>query len=278
MVMVMKKKITFKEITTIEDLLTYLKEKGRNHNYYYHYTSWDSFCKIYNGKSFLLTRGNSLNINDQHEAIMKGSWEEWNKTYIGSFSFGAAENMAMWGLYGLPWEDAVRIAIPKKAMLAWIDGIKTAYLWKNTVQQSVDVEVCLGDMVYVSGNSRSDNLQLTHRELTFETSNRYGLNGVSTDARMTGHIKNYAWRYENEVRLHIRLPHGTGYEKILIDIPEAVLSEISITTGPSFVYKGDGLYQSLLEKGKIQSSAFENLVHYRPLCSFCRKGPFVRNY
>lgn len=209
---------------------------------------------------------------------MKGTWEEWNKTYIGSFSFGAAENMAMWGLYGLPWEDAVRIAIPQKAMLNWIDGIDTVYLWDKNGSQPISAKICLSDMVYVSGQSYSNKLQLTHRDSTFDTTNKRGLYGVSSDPRMTGHIKNYAWKYENEVRLHIRLTQSTGFEKILVKIPPSVLSEITVTTGPSFVYKGDDLQQLLWAEGRIENSGFENLVKYRPLCSLCNNGPFTRNY
>ena len=63
------------DVKNVEELISFLETKGTNHNYYYHYTSWDSFVKIYTGSSFLLTRGNSLTINDQHEALMKGSWD-----------------------------------------------------------------------------------------------------------------------------------------------------------------------------------------------------------
>ncbi len=70
-------------------------------------------------------------INDQHEALMKGSWNIWNRTYIGSFSYGSSENMAMWGLYGLPWEDAVRLEIPRVFMLNWIKSIEYVELWNN---------------------------------------------------------------------------------------------------------------------------------------------------
>ena len=115
----------------IDDLLKFLVYSGRNHRTYYHYTTWNSFEKIYNQASFLMTRGNSLQINDQHESKMKGSWNEWNKTYIGSFSFGDSENMAMWGLYGTPWENAVRIALPQKAMLNWVNQADSAYIWEN---------------------------------------------------------------------------------------------------------------------------------------------------
>ena len=273
----MKQTDYFKGLSNIDSLLEYLENKGRAHKCYYHYTSWDSFSKIYNGASFLLTKGNSLTINDQHEALMKGAWEEWNRLYIGSFAYGSAENMAMWGLYGLPWEDAVRIAIPKKAMLQWIDNINEVSLWNNGIVATIPTNGCLSDIVYVSGASNQNRLQLTHRDATFETINRQGLHGIDKDCRMTGHIKNYAWRYENEVRLLIRLPYSTGYEKIMVKIPEEVLNEIKVTTGPSFLYKNDDLYKMLQKEGKIESSGFEGLVRYRPLCNLCQNGPFVRN-
>lgn len=80
-----------KDVTDVDALVSFLKTKGENHKCYYHYTSWDSFLKIYENASFLLTRGNSLNINDQHEALMKGSWSTWNRTYIGSFAYGQSK-------------------------------------------------------------------------------------------------------------------------------------------------------------------------------------------
>lgn len=268
--------LKYKDISDISELMGYLEQKGRNHEYYYHYTSWDSFAKIYEGESFLLTRGNSLSINDQHEALMKGAWEEWNKTYIGSFSYGHAENMAMWGLYGLPAEDAIRIAISRKAMNIWINDIHDVYLWENGPVSRISGEIHLSDIVYVNGKSNSNDLQLTNSNYTIWTTTKVGLHGVDRDPRMTGYIKNYAWRYENEVRLHIHLTRNTGYEKIMIKIPPAVLNTIEITTGPSFRYKSDALYKRLYEEGKINPSSFTNLVHYRPLCSFCQNSPFTR--
>ena len=48
-----------KDVTDVDALVSFLKTKGENHKCYYHYTSWDSFLKIYENASFLLTRGNS---------------------------------------------------------------------------------------------------------------------------------------------------------------------------------------------------------------------------
>lgn len=266
----------YADISNIDELKQYLETKGRNHECYYHYTSWDSFVKIYAGHSFLLTRGNSLSINDQQEALMKGSWEEWNKTYIGSFSYGHAENMAMWGLYGLPGEDAIRIEIPRKAMKRWIESITSIYVWNAGPLHSVEGKVRLTDIVYVNRDSDPSLLQLTHNNSTIRVSRKAGLHAVDREPQMTGYIKNYAWRYENEVRLHIRLQESTGYEKIKVDIPPDVIEEIQITTGPAFQSKGDNLYKWLQKEHKIHTSEFTNLVHYRPLCDFCRNAPFER--
>lgn len=73
------------EVTDPESLINYLKFKGHNHKYYYHYTTWDSFEKIMKNQTFLLTKGNVLSINDQHEAKMKGKYNVWDKTYSVAF-------------------------------------------------------------------------------------------------------------------------------------------------------------------------------------------------
>lgn len=269
----------FRDVSTVGGLKEYLEEKGKNHRCYYHYTSWDNFVKIYEGKSFLLTRGNSPSVNDQHEARMKGAKEEWDKTYIGSFSYGYAENMAMWGLYGLPVEEAVRIAIPRKAMNDWIGAIKEVIPFKNDKVSPVlrkFFQIHLSDMVYANVRSDSTKLQLTHDDYTIWATPKNGLQEVDKNPSMTGFIKNYAWKYENEVRLHIHLDQSIGCDRVMVKIPLAVLNEIKITTGPAFECKDNATYKKLDEEGKIEASSFENLVHYRSLCDLCQHGSFER--
>jgi len=260
------------DVKSIDAMISFLKEKGGNHDYYYHYTTWDSLSKIIQKKTFLLTRGNSLRINDQHEALMKGSWEEWNRIYIGSFAFGSSEIMAMWGLYGLPWQDAVRLCIPKEKMKEWINGIRDIKLFENgqAINYQGDFDASLNDIVYVTGKKGTNNLRLTHSTRSITVSNTYPLYGIDTSEKMTGFIKNYAWQYENEVRLRIRLAHDTGYEKISIDIPNKVIDSITVTTGPSFKWKNDELYHRLINENRIIPSGFENLVKYKELCDMCQ--------
>ena len=269
---------TIQDAQTIDSLINFLEKKGENHNFYYHYTSWDSFVKIYTDGTFLLTRGNSLTINDQHEAIMKGSWRTWNKTYIGSFAYGSSENMAMWGLYGLPWEDAVRIVIPKESMLDWIKSLSSVSLWDNGKKRGTvfDPKISLTDIVYVSGVKGKDDLRLTYNNKSFTISRLPELHGLDTNPNMTGYIKNYAWHYENEVRIRVELPQDTGYEKILLNIPPTTIDTIQITTGPCFKYKDDDVYKQLCYQNRVNESGFKNLVRYRALCSMCQHGSFEK--
>ena len=99
---------------------------------------------------------------------------------------------------------------------------------------------------------------------------------IDTLKEMTGYAKNYAWQYENEVRMRIRLHHNTGYEKILIDVPQEVIDSIEITVGPYFKWKNEELFEQLQHEGRIKDSAFRGLVNYRELCSMCQHGSFAR--
>lgn len=266
-----------RDVDSVESLIDYLTTKGRNHDYYYHYTSWDSFVNIYEKRSFLLTRGDSLRINDQHESSVKGAAEVWAKTYIGSFAYGSSENMAMWGLYGLPWEDAIRIAIPRAEMVKWLESI--ALPGGVDVKDCCDIKpkVSLADIVYVEGKRGSTNLSLYCHNESLKTDNIVGLNDVGSASEMTGYIKNYAWHYENEVRIKVELPQAIKGEKICVKIPDSMINAMNITTGPCFERKiNDNVFNFLNQQGKITTSGFESLVKYKVLCSLCKYQSFEK--
>lgn len=268
----------FRDIYDIDTMIHYLKEKGENHESYYHYTSWDSLVKIMQNKSFLLTRGNSLSINDYNEA-RKGSREEWNRTFIGSFSFGSAEIMAMWGLYCLPWSDAVRISIPKDKMNRWQQSIHFIKPFVNgrTVEYRDRCDVSLNDIVYVEGTKGSDSIKLKHGNKVINIKTVNTLLGVDISPRMTGYIKNSAWKYENEVRLRIQLENNnTSFDRISVDIPCDVVDSFIITSGPYFQAKNDALYRRLKIENRIKESGFTNDVNYRELCSLCQHESFLK--
>ena len=267
-------------INSPEEMRDFLERKGRNHNYYYHYTTLNSFQKICANQSFLLSRGNSQKINDQHEATMKGSYAEWNKTFFASFSYGSSENMAMWALYGIPWSKAIRIAIPQKAMVQWLESIKEIGVWAVTNETCIPEKIipsykCLNDIVYVRGEKGDERFKVFHSGATRVIDNEGTFNKFDERECMTGYVKNYAWHYENEVRLKISVPDGVYAEKIVVDIPDAILTQCTIMTGPCFDNSNDSFINQMVSRFTFEKSGFDRLVRFRTICDLCEHKHFV---
>ena len=103
---------------------------------------------------------------------------------------------------------------------------------------------------------------------------------IYNQPKMTGFIKNDAWRYENEVRIHIQLQTAILNERIGIEIPSDIIDSLIITAGPYF--SGDLLSRinseipQILNNIQVKESGFKNLVNYRSLCGMCGNKPFIR--
>jgi len=259
-----------------KDLVEFLNDHGLNHKNYHHYTDIDSAIKILNSGSLHLTRGNSMSINDYQEC-KKGSEEDWYKTYIASFGYGNNENMAMWGLYGLPWQNAVRISIPGSLMIKWINSINNIYStsYENGTYMynklACKKNINLADIIYIAGDRSSQNLKLTWKDISMNVSENPQLLHIDEKAEMTGYIKNSAWKYENEVRIRVYTQEKINYEKISIQIPPEITEGITITAGPYF--KGniaDIIEQKVTTPPRnILNSIFTNLVNYKSICKMC---------
>lgn len=244
-----KEEDVFNSINSTKELRDFLKTKGNNHNYFYHYTTWDTFLKIYENKSFLATNHQSSNLNDQHELRNK----KGDNLYHVSFSYGETEIMPMWILYGIPKTQAVRIGIPKKKMQKWITELQT--------DQKRFKMVTLTDIIYQNKKwySRSN----LHKNLPEEWKDSHDLVGC---------VKHYSWRYENEVRLLVSLPQKTD-ERIKLEFSDDIRDSFEIMTGPHFdisTCKNRELYDELCKENRISQSIFKsNEVNYRELCGNC---------
>ena len=245
----MKDEDVFNSIKSTKDLRNFLEQKGKNHKYYYHYTTWDTFIKIYENKSFLATNHQSSNLNDQHELRNK----KGDNLYHVSFSYGEAEIMPMWILYGIPKTQAVRIGIPRKNMKKWITELQRD-------KKRFDM-VTLTDIIYQNKKWYS-RLNL-HKNLPEDWKN-------SPD--LVGCVKHYAWRYENEVRLLVSSPQKTD-ERIKLEFSDDIRDSFEIMTGPHFdisTCKNRELYDELCKENRISQSIFKsNEVNYRELCGNC---------
>ncbi len=290
----------FNEISTVNEMLSFLKTQDRENKYYHHYTDLDTLIKIIESGYFHLTRGNSMSMNDQHESQTKGNQSTWQKTFLGCFAFGKSENMAMWGLYGLPWEDAVRISIPAEKMTNWINNMNAKDLYtvsfdNGSCQRAIlntPATVTLSDIVYIEGKRNSDSSVLFWDNESLQISDAQKLSGIGKKSSMTGFIKNYAWKYEKEVRIHVLLSRKLSADEdtIAIKLSNDIIASMTITTGPYF--SGEllqrieervsvKLFQRIKERFfsdniKIKKSKFKGLVKYKTLCKMCVHKEFQK--
>jgi hypothetical protein len=264
------KKTSFQSLSNINELIDYLEMKGKNHKNYYHYTNREGLRGMLLSKKMHISRGNQM--NDKQE-LTKGNLKIWENLYLASFNYGEEENMAMWGLYGVPNEDAIRITIPGKYMRNWINDIGKIYSIASNRGETNNEEllnfnnIALTDVVYVTGKRNDDifNLKRSGDKLTVSRENHLGR--VSDHSKMTGYIKNAAWSYENEVRIRI-VTKDVDYDQIAIDIPEDVINNMKLLFGPNY-NACDNIDNSRFMKMEKEDSIFKGLVKYKEKCWFC---------
>lgn len=215
-----------KKAKTSEAVASILCELGESHPYYRHYTTLCSLLAIAgDGKAnptLRLTRGDDPGMNDQLEWQAYGNQALWRRTFIVSFSSTQHENVAMWGLYSKPANEAVCLSFPRRVMTDWIRDLKDGrYQIKAEIEKApgkfeiVDiqnefVDIQLGNVLY-GGDVRKDGTRvdsyrmddqvLVWADFSKELSNEQ-FHGCG---QMTGLLKSIDWFYEQEVRIIVRL-------------------------------------------------------------------------
>lgn len=293
-----------KKIDNAKALEKFLKDKAKSHKRFNHYTTVSVLNLILKNKTLQLTRGDSSELNDWHEKDRKGGEYEWEKTYIGCFAAdnyesNTAENnvnydsesMAMWGLYGLPSEKAVRITIPKTKMLSFInksvyklkngknfiftDGIRNE---NNDVNNENILSIFLTDVFYVKGTNKD---VITPVQKHIQTFLKFPINNLHQyfkERDFTGFVKNYAWNYEKETRIVIKLNRPINKDYLYLEIPDEIIKSFQITLGPNYPRNKsdrigedsylDAFINSLPQEfnfnlNNCRRSLFDGLVHFK---------------
>lgn len=269
-----------KEIDSLDGLISFLERKGSNHNFYHHYTDFDSINTAMKSGYWHLSLGDVM--NDKQE-LTKGSAQKWKNIFIASFGFGENENMAMWGLYSIPWNKAVRISIPLKAMKKWIQ--ETSQIFeivksdeKITYVPKWSISPVLTDIVYIVGKRRAHDSKLRWNDEVLNIANTPKLININDEPKVTGYIKNSAWAYENEVRIKVELPDNHRQKRIAIKLPDYVMESLVLTVGPWIneeleIDKLKGIPGlQLNNEAKIKHSLFEGMIDMKNHCSICRNN------
>lgn len=279
----------FDEIKTFDHLRLYLSDKGKGHQDYRQYTNLDSIFGMINSGYLWLSRGDEM--NDKQE-LTKGNPAEWENIYVASFVFGKSENIAMWAIYGLLHDEAACISFPSKAFSKWIIGVKEIFdPIKNYEKIDTNIKIDLTDVAYIGGKRGQKDAQLKWYDKTINLDEiilEDDFTKISNESLLTGYIKNYAWNYENEVRVRVKVDKRIECKKIAIKfpddffVPDSKNEKIGITTGP---WRDDIKYDVFMEKMKqtekyllikdkfvFQKSEFQNLVNLKETCEYCSSG------
>lgn len=275
----------FKDIHNCNMLVDFLKERGVRHRHYHHYTNISSVLSLIKSGYWHLSLGDRM--NDKQE-LTKGAIERWKNIFITSFAFGDNESIAMWGLYSIPWEDAVRITIPYNAMSKWLNSTSAIYRIpdKNNPTyeeiKQINLSLQITDVAYVSGSRGGDDGIIKWYDKKIILKQEPDLVGISDDPIITGYIKNEAWSFENEVRIRAEFNNNFRYDKIAIKTPDYVIDNLEIKAGPWMKKDIITRIEQELENNyndlhvRHSYSAFHNLVELRNICDFCLHRNFIR--
>ena len=220
------------DVGSTEELISFLDSgfKNKCHDYYHHFTNFSKLEKVLETGNWRFTPDSTK--NDLHEYNVKESFEKRNKILSVSLSRCDEDNMAMWAMYSIPWEDAVRITLTKEAVLKW-RKIVMNYAKKN---DKVDY-VKLHDIIYYQGFT--DDGDNNNNSLIIDGQTKEGIkeelfSEIQHPDRLSSYIKNSAWKQEQESRLSIFFKEDC---KKTVDIPFGkafpfILNNMIITFGP----------------------------------------------
>ena len=229
---------TFAQLKSLDNAVTFMKERGVQHKWFCHYTSLDKFKLMLATKTIWLTRCSSLRFDDTIEGKKYGSNEEASKRYIACFSIGKPENAAMWGLYCPPTYKAIRIVIPKDAMNNWVENIDVFKVRNGGVDMSApmrNVDSYFSDIVYASVRGDDDDRDRSNT-IFWEgesTEKIVGLEKQKRGVRVTGRVKDYEWRFERESRLIVKVRNEDyGEEFLAVRLSDDLLRSFEFTFSP----------------------------------------------
>ena len=248
----------FKEIQTVEELIAYLESDALDKDYIYQYTNRDALFGILNSKTIFL--GNLRNLNDiQEYNHTKKTLKE--NAYVACLTREEDESIAMWAMYGNPWDKAVRIGFPVK---------KLRQCLKNPIVYEVMPNFKLGKRIEVSKeNIKLLNIGYVHPQtLTLHFSNKsldvsanQAFAGLEKNPKVQGYLKHKAWLYESETRILARQVFG-NYDRIALQLSNEVLQNLKVMTGPDF---SNRLRNKLEKTIRFEESEFKGLVRLKDI-------------
>ena len=236
----MPKQNTSSEFTTLKyvnDFVQFLREKGKKHNYYYHYTTLSTLKAILESNSFRFTHGTHSGLNDQHEIYKKSSIQGHEKNYIFCLTHDCDESVAMWALYTQLRDDAIRIQIPCDKIHQWIKNQPHIYpkvsLGNSLKIPANDYDLFLSDIAYC--RITEDGEQLEWLWDNTQTKEQFSFN-FDQDKLLAGLVKNAAWKFEQETRIIIQFKKSQDFQRdyLYAQLSQELIKSLKIFKSPWF--------------------------------------------
>lgn len=177
----------------------------------FHYTNAESFGKIVSGNAIWLSRIDQM--NDLTE-----NFSDADKTYAFCLTAVPTENVAMWIGYGVPRKDAIRVRFSGKELES-ICGQATVYPVEDNVVNMRKPISCTASLQYVGYMPRSGKRVHVRNVI-------YKIPDDESDLmdKCGSFIKTLGWKYEQEIRLVIRLTEKISAKKVQLDFGNVIKS------------------------------------------------------
>lgn len=257
----------FNSIDSSIGIVRYLQDARRFSNIHQvsKYTSLKSLKGILDQQMIVLN--NPQRMNDLLEYESYNKQVNWKAIFYSCFTVQSAESMAMWSMYAQPWDEGVRLSLPLKVLKEWIRNIQIVH------------PVKAGRIEYHHALNNTSFL-LSFYRVAYDSNGILSCTGrgdrnshfprVYSIPELAGYVKDSAWDYEREARLRVDLNSSLSAEGVAIHIPEEVLENLIITTGPR--YSSNQVLMELPKalRGKIgiNESKFSNRLGWIP-CDDC---------
>ena len=259
---------------SLEAFLKKLRSSARNHTQgLRHYTAMSSFMKMSSSEQVyfsLLSKSNDCGE------------DESKRHYMLCFNYEKEENVALWGIYGVPRNESIRLTFPHDVIMDWFDAVKHGELVCYGVEnksrtiplKDVCPHVSICDVAYY-GNGI-----FTHKGKKYLVM-RDGQpdNKSQLDSRLTPYAKKWAWSFEQEVRIVLEFDKpvlnskGKPFERIAVDFDEPLqalregFGEIRL--GPWCGRSAETVRKRGFSKANVVSSEFTDQIKLRTPCSEC---------
>ena len=248
---------SFSELSSADGLVRFLKNHVTDHKFLYHFTTAKSLQCILRNRTWRFSSAEKM--NDLHEykvKISSSNSDVYKKIYSTCFSFGDEDNIAMWAMYGIPWEDGIRIRIPSSDLVRWRDEIYSMIPHGKLTDAKYDNDeiihdVSLHDICYYRGymGSRKVLTDCPKKQKCVcndkcngcppkallwgdnSNSNTSIVDSSYFEGQLIGYVKNSAWSYENETRLMFT-KDGRSRDYVDLPVPCYILKNMQVSIGP----------------------------------------------